>query len=78
MGGFALAAWGLDSWVGWPVWSLLAVAFVGFRIFDIAKPWPVSWAERSIPGPWGVLADDLLAGLYVLLVVGLSAMIWPL
>ncbi len=32
-----------------------------FRVFDIAKPWPVSWFER-LPGAVGILADDLAAG----------------
>lgn len=39
-----------------------ALAFALFRLFDIAKPWPVSAAER-LPGAWGVMADDLAAGL---------------
>ena len=32
-----------------------------FRIFDIAKPWPIKQLEK-LPGPWGVIIDDLLAG----------------
>ncbi len=32
-----------------------------FRVFDIAKPWPVSWFER-LPGAVGIMADDLAAG----------------
>ena len=39
----------------------LAAGFALFRLFDIAKPWPVSWAE-SKPGGLGVLLDDLIAG----------------
>lgn len=39
----------------------LLAAFVLFRLFDIAKPGPVGWAER-IPGAAGVMADDLVAG----------------
>jgi phosphatidylglycerophosphatase A len=42
-----------------------AAAFVGFRFFDIVKPWPVSWADRSIEGGLGVMLDDVIAGLYV-------------
>jgi phosphatidylglycerophosphatase A len=41
-----------------------AVGFALFRVFDIAKPWPVSWAERRIAGGLGVMADDVIAGLY--------------
>jgi phosphatidylglycerophosphatase A len=39
----------------------VALAFALFRLFDIAKPWPVSWADRQ-PGAFGVMADDLIAG----------------
>jgi phosphatidylglycerophosphatase A len=35
--------------------------FFLFRIFDIAKPWPIKQLEK-LPGPWGVIIDDLLAG----------------
>lgn len=40
----------------------VAAAFVLFRVFDIAKPWPVTWCEH-LPGGWGIMADDLAAGL---------------
>lgn len=42
---------------------LLVAACVLFRLFDIWKPWPVSWADRQVGGGLGVLLDDLLAGL---------------
>ncbi len=38
-----------------------ALAFVLFRLFDIWKPWPVSWGE-TLPGGMGVMADDVIAG----------------
>ncbi len=42
-------------------WSLVALSFGLFRLFDVAKP---GWIDRaqSLPGGWGVMADDLLAG----------------
>ena len=40
----------------------LALGFILFRVFDIAKPWPLSWLEH-LPGALGILADDLAAGL---------------
>ena len=43
------------------------VAFALFRLFDIAKPWPVSWADRRLGGGLGIMLDDLLAGLYAAL-----------
>ncbi|MBA2479083.1 MAG: phosphatidylglycerophosphatase A [Planctomycetes bacterium] len=39
---------------------VLAVVF--FRLFDIAKPWPLNWLEH-LHGGWGIMADDLAAGL---------------
>jgi phosphatidylglycerophosphatase A len=44
-----------------PVYLLLG--FVLFRIFDIAKPWPISWADRRIKGGFGVMFDDMLAAI---------------
>ena len=46
------------------VWWQLLLAFVLFRLFDIAKPWPVGWIDRQTAGGWGVMADDVAAGLY--------------
>jgi phosphatidylglycerophosphatase A len=45
-----------------PLWGYL-IAFGLFRFFDIAKPWPVSWADRELKGGVGVMADDAIAGL---------------
>lgn len=39
------------------------LAFIAFRIFDIAKPWPISAAERR-PGGLGIMLDDVAAGLF--------------
>lgn len=43
-------------------WGTAMAGFLLFRLFDIAKPWPVSRFER-LPGAWGVMSDDLVAGL---------------
>ena len=39
------------------------IGFLAFRFFDVVKPFPARRAER-LPGGWGVMADDLVAGLY--------------
>jgi phosphatidylglycerophosphatase A len=39
------------------------LAFVLFRLFDIWKPWPVSWADQKLSGGVGVMTDDAIAGL---------------
>jgi phosphatidylglycerophosphatase A len=52
-------------------WLILALlGFVAFRIFDVLKPFGVRRLE-SLPAGWGILADDLLAGLYAALAVRL-------
>lgn len=43
---------------------LYALGFVLFRLFDILKPWPISWADRNIKGGFGIMFDDILAGVY--------------
>ena len=47
------------------LWQVVAVAL--FRFFDIAKPPPVRWADRSFKGGFGVMFDDLVAAGYALL-----------
>ena len=46
-----------------PLWGWVLSAFILFRFFDIVKPLGVRKME-SLPGGWGVMADDLLAGVY--------------
>jgi phosphatidylglycerophosphatase A len=51
--------------------AALVVAFLLFRIFDVVKPFPANVAQR-LRGGVGVMADDLIAGLYALALVGLA------
>ncbi len=46
------------------------IAFVFFRIFDIWKPAPVKQLEQ-LPGGWGIMADDVMAGIYANLLIQL-------
>ncbi|CAN5871853.1 phosphatidylglycerophosphatase A [soil metagenome] len=43
--------------------ALIGLAFVLFRLMDIFKPWPANALQR-VPGGWGILLDDLVAGVY--------------
>lgn len=52
-----------------PGWIYLAGAFLAFRLFDIAKPFPARLAERKLPGGWGVMTDDIVAGAYANLLI---------
>ena len=52
----------------------LLVAFVCFRAFDIAKPWPISWCDRSVKGGLGVMLDDVVAAVPAGLLTALIVM----
>ncbi|MCB1714193.1 MAG: phosphatidylglycerophosphatase A [Candidatus Competibacteraceae bacterium] len=52
-------------------WYWLLLGFVLFRFFDILKPWPVSVADQSLEGGFGIMADDILAAAYAWLVLQL-------
>jgi len=56
-------------------WRAWLFAFVLFRIFDITKIWPLRRLER-LPGGLGIMADDLLAGVYAAIVGALIAWWW--
>lgn len=56
-------------------WTTAVIGFVCFRVFDIAKPWPISRLER-LPGGWGIMADDLLAGVFA--AAALQGTLWLL
>lgn len=43
---------------------LLFTIFCSFRVFDIIKPWPVCWADKSVKGGLGVMLDDVIAGVF--------------
>jgi phosphatidylglycerophosphatase A len=54
---------------------LFILGFVFFRLFDIAKPWPISFVERRVPGAWGVMLDDTIAGLFAAALVLAAAVL---
>jgi len=49
-------------------WKYLLMGFILFRVFDIWKPFPARQAE-SLPGGWGIMADDWIAGIYAAVVL---------
>lgn len=51
-------------------WAPLAVGFVVFRVLDITKPPPIRWLDQNLPGGFGVVIDDVAAG-----VVGMVIMV---
>jgi phosphatidylglycerophosphatase A len=53
------------------------LAFIAFRITDTLKPWPARQME-DLPGGWGIMADDMMAGVYANLLVRIALLVWPL
>jgi phosphatidylglycerophosphatase A len=53
-------------------WSTALLGFVFFRLFDITKPPPASWFDRRMKNGFGVVMDDVLAGLYGALALRLA------
>ncbi|MDT8427434.1 MAG: phosphatidylglycerophosphatase A [Pseudomonadales bacterium] len=49
-----------------PGWLWAVLGLVLFRIFDIAKPWPIAWLDAHVEGGIGIMIDDVLAGLMAL------------
>ena len=71
--GMTLAVLGLPL-----TWPVLGAGFVLFRIFDVVKPFPAGWSQR-FPGGIGVMTDDLIAGVYALVVLVVLRQLvgWP-
>jgi phosphatidylglycerophosphatase A len=55
-----------------PHWGWYLAGFALFRLFDITKPFPASWCDRNVKGGLGVMADDLVAGLYAMILIALG------
>lgn len=47
-------------------WQWIVLGFLLFRLFDILKPWPISWLDKNLHGGLGIMLDDILAGLCAL------------
>ncbi len=50
-------------------WLWILIGFVWFRIFDVLKPWPINWLDKKVEGGFGIMIDDVLAGLMALVCV---------
>lgn len=57
--------------VGW-LWIVLG--FVLFRLFDILKPWPIGWVDRKVSGGFGIMIDDVIAGIFAAVVLQIIVM----
>lgn len=55
----------------------VVVGFASFRFFDVLKPWPISVIDRRVHGGFGIMLDDLIAGIYAAIVLYLSLRFMP-
>lgn len=52
-------------------WQSVIVGFILFRLFDILKPWPISFIDKKMSGGLGIMLDDVLAGVFSLVIMQL-------
>lgn len=57
-------------------WQIIALGFVLFRIFDMLKPWPISLLDRHVHGGFGIMIDDVLAGIFAAISLWLVVVYW--
>jgi len=48
-------------------WFWMLAGFILFRFFDAVKPWPISWLDKNVHGGFGIMFDDVIAGVFSLL-----------
>jgi phosphatidylglycerophosphatase A len=58
-----------------PTPGAFLLAFLAFRVMDVVKPWPAR-ALEGLPGGWGIMCDDLMAGVYANLLVQVALRAW--
>lgn len=62
--GYGVAMIGVSKGMAW-----MCAGFVLFRLFDMIKPWPISWVDKKVKGGIGIMLDDLLAGLFTWIIL---------
>ena len=58
-----------------PTLSNIVIGFLLFRLFDIFKPWPISWLDKKVSGGFGIMIDDVIAGLAAAAVIYVAGML---
>lgn len=62
----------LITMIGLPFsWQSLLAGFILFRVFDILKPWPIRWFDQHVSGGFGIMLDDVVAGIFAAVVLRL-------
>ncbi|WP_018694041.1 phosphatidylglycerophosphatase A family protein [Algicola sagamiensis] len=54
-----------------PSVATVCVGFIAFRVFDIVKPWPISYFDKQVHGGLGIMLDDVIAGIFAAITVHL-------
>ena len=62
----------LTMWLVPFEWTWLIAGFLLFRLFDIVKPFPIGWIDKKVSGGFGVMIDDVVAGLYAWIILMLA------
>ena len=58
-------------------WPTALAGFILFRLFDIIKIWPANWFDNKVKNGFGVVMDDVMAGVYAALCLRLLIKLWP-
>jgi phosphatidylglycerophosphatase A len=56
-------------------WWMPAAGFALFRLFDVWKPWPIRWLDRRVKGGFGVMIDDVIAGIFAAVVLAVALLL---
>ena len=59
----------ITMWLAPTGWLYIVLGFALFRLFDILKPWPISWLDKNVGGGFGIMVDDILAGVMSLVIL---------
>jgi len=54
----------------------VVVGFILFRFFDVIKPFPISWLDKKVDGGFGIMIDDIVAGIFAALVLATMIHYW--
>jgi len=59
-----IAGYLITMWLVPFTWQAMVIGFLLFRVFDIIKPWPIKWVDQRVDGGFGIMLDDVLAGVF--------------
>ena len=59
-----IAGYLITMWLVPFTWQAMVLGFLLFRVFDIIKPWPIKWVDQKVEGGFGIMLDDVLAGVF--------------